>query len=154
MPGETDEFVVSVGQELVSRLAPEELPLYPSLAAEFTDSRGARRHRSSEDQLLGFGAGEAITLLTPVILSFSKSFWQALVDDAAHAAVDGVLQRLRALRPGHQHETQEAPPLTSEQLRLVRTVADREARRLDISEKQAGLLADAMVGVLATSPVS
>jgi hypothetical protein len=154
MPGETEEFVTSVGLELVSRLAPEELPLYPSLAAEFTGSRGARRHGSSEDQLLGFGAGEAITLLTPVILGFTRSFWQALFDEAAHTAVDSVLRRLRALRTGHEQEKQEAPRLTSEQLRLVRTVADREARRLDISAEQAGLLADAMVGVLTTAPVS
>ena len=43
------------------------------------------------------------------------------------------------------------PPLTADQLQLVRTVAEREARRLDISEGQAGLLADAMVGLL-TAP--
>lgn len=154
MPGETEEIVRSVGLELVSRLAPEELPLYPSLAAESEVPRGARRRGSSEDQLLGFGAGEAIMLLTPVILGFTRCFWQALLDDAAHTAVDCVLRRLRALRTGHQHGTQQAPPLTREQLALVRTVAEREARRLDVSDEQAGLLADAMVGVLTTAPAS
>jgi len=154
MPGETEEIVRSVGVELVSRLAPEELPLYPSLAAEFEAPRGARRRGSSEDQLLGFGAGEAITLLTPVILVFTRCFWQALLDEAAHTAVDSVLQRLRAFRAGHQHGTQEPPPLTREQLALVRTVAEREARRLDVSDGQAGLLADAMVGVLTAAPAA
>jgi hypothetical protein len=48
--------------------------------------------------------------------------------------------------PG-QHETA-APPLTPDQLKLVRTVAAREARRLDLSEAQVGLLTDAVAGAL------
>jgi hypothetical protein len=154
MAGETDEVVRSIGLELVTRLAPEELPLYPSLAAESNAPRGAGGRGSSEDQLLGFGAGEAMVLLTPVILSFTRSFWQALLDETAHAALDGVLRRLRAIRTGHQHGAEDPPPLTAEQLRLVRTVAEREAHQLDIPDRQAGLLADAMVGVLTTAPVS
>ena len=46
------------------------------------------------------------------------------------------------------------PPLTPGQVQHVRKVADLEAQRLGISEAQAGLLADAMVGVLTTPPVS
>ena len=48
----------------------------------------------------------------------------------------------------------ERPQLSSEQLMLVRRVAEREAHRLDISEGQAGLLADAMVGVLTVPEAS
>jgi hypothetical protein len=40
MPEETDEIVGSLGPELVSDLAPEELPLYPSLLGQF---QGAKR---------------------------------------------------------------------------------------------------------------
>jgi hypothetical protein len=154
MPGEAEEVVRSVGLELVSRLAPEELPLYPSLATQFEDPHGSGRNASSDDQLLGFGAGDAVTLLTPVILSFTRSFWQALAHEAAHGSLDGVLRRLRSVRGGRQHGTEDPPPLTAEQLKLVRTVAEREARLLDVPDGQAGLLADAMVGVLTTAPVS
>ena len=35
MSDEADEIVGSLGRELVSRLAPEELPLYPSLLSQF-----------------------------------------------------------------------------------------------------------------------
>ena len=154
MPGETEDIVRSVGLELVTRLAPEELPLYPSLAAQFEDPRGGRPGASSDDQLLGFGAGEAITLLTPVILTFTRSCWQALAEEAAHTALDGVLRRLRSLRAGHPHGSGDLPRLTAAQLQLVRTVAEREARQLDVPDGQAALLADAMVGVLTTAPVS
>ena len=48
MADESAEVVRSVGLELVSRLAPEELPLYPSLVSQFQGAkrgRGVRRHR-------------------------------------------------------------------------------------------------------------
>ena len=63
MSDETDEIVRSIGRELVSHLAPEELPIYPSLVSQFQDAkRGRGRNASSDDQLLGFGAGEAATM--------------------------------------------------------------------------------------------
>lgn len=47
MPDETAEIVRSVGFELVSRLAPEELPLYPSLVSQFQGAkRGGRRGKA------------------------------------------------------------------------------------------------------------
>ncbi len=45
MAGESDEIVGSLGRELVSSLAPEELPLYPSLLGQF---QGARRGRGGQ----------------------------------------------------------------------------------------------------------
>ena len=152
MPEETDEVVSSLSRELVSGLAPEELPLYPSLLTQFQrakdgkDGKGGKRgKKSSDDQLLGFGGAEAITMLTPVILAFTNGFWQALVAEAAKGSAHGVLEYVRAHLPGH-HEA--APPLTEDQLKLVRTVAEREALRLDLPEGQAGLFADAMLGAL------
>ena len=147
MPEEADEIVGSLGRELVSDLAPEELPLYPSLLSQFQGAKRGRRGKdSSDDQLLGFGAAEALTMLTPVILNFTSCFWQALVAEAAQSSAHGVLAYVRSHLPGH-HEAA-APPLTLDQIKLVRTVAEREGGRLDISEAQVGLLTDAMVGAL------
>ena len=151
MPEETDEIVGSLGRELVSDLAPEELPLYPSLVSQFQGTRRSRRAGdSSDDQLLGFGGAEILTMLTPVILKFTSYFWQALLAETAESSAHGVLAYIRPRLPGH-HEA--APRLTQDQLTLVRAVAEREARRLDISEAQVGLLTDAMVGAL-TSPAA
>jgi hypothetical protein len=147
MPAETDEVVSSLSRELVSGLAPEELPLYPSLLTQFQRAKGGKRGKNSpDDQLLGFGGAEAIDMLTPVILAFTNGFWQALVAEAAKGSAHGVLEYVRARLPGH-HEA--APPLTKDQLRLVRTVAEREALRLNLPEGQVGLLTDAMMGALA-----
>lgn len=146
MPEDADEIVGTLGRELVSDLAPEELPLYPSLLSQYQGAKPGRGGSSSDDQLLGFGVAETLTMLTPVILSFTSSFWQALVAEAAQSSAHGVLEYVKAHLPGHHAA---APPLTAGQLQLVRTVAEREARRLDIPEGQSGLLADAMVGLLA-----
>jgi hypothetical protein len=155
MADDTDEIVGSVGRELVSQLAPEELPLYPALVSQFQDAKGGRgRKGSSDDQLLGFGAAEAVTMLTPVILSYTRDFWKALIEQAAQESVHAVVEYVRAHLPGHHAAGDGPPQLTPDQLRLVRTVAEREARRLDMSGKRAGLLADAMVGVLTAPAVS
>jgi len=152
---ETDEIVGSVGRELVSNLVPEELPLYPSLLSQFQGAKdGWGRKGSSDDQLLGFGAAEAVTMLTPLILSFTRAFWEALVAEAAQDSVHAVVDYVKAHRPGHHGPGGSPRQLTPDQLQLVRTVAEREARRLDISGKRAGLLADAMVGVLSAPAVS
>jgi hypothetical protein len=146
MPAETDEIVGSLGRELVSDLAPEELPLFPSQLRQFQGADRGRRDKSSDDQILGFGTAEALTMLTPVILSFASSFWQALVAEAAQGSAHGVLDFIKVHLPG-RHEAA-TPPLTADQLQLVRRVAGRESRLLGISEDQANLLADAIVGVL------
>jgi hypothetical protein len=147
MPDKTDEIVGSLGRELVSNLAPEELPLCPSLLSQFQrPKRGRRDKDTSTDQLLGFGGAEVLTMLTPVIPSFTTGFWQALVAEAAESSAHSVLEYVTS-HLTRQHEAA-GPPLTPDQLDLVRTVAEREARRLDISEGQAALLADAMIGAI------
>jgi len=153
MAEETDQVVASLGRGLVLYLAPEELPLYPSLLSEFHGGkRGRGRKRSSDDQLLGFGAAEAMTMITPVILTFSRGFWEALIEETAGDPMRRLADCVRAHLPGHDEAGRVPPPLTPEQLQLVRTVAEREARQLDLSEKRARLLADAMVGVLTAPP--
>jgi hypothetical protein len=152
MRDEGEEIVRSIGLELVSRLAPEELPLYPSLVSEFEGRDGGRSNASSDDQILGFGTGEVAILMTPVILSFTRSFWDALVAQAAENVLNGVVRRLRRAR--HQHAPQDPPRLSAEQLHLVRKVAEQETSRLHIPKDQAGLLADALVGALAVPPAS
>jgi hypothetical protein len=147
MPAETDEIIGSLGRALVSDLAPGELPLYPSMLSQFQGAKGGRRGKSSsDDQLLGFGAAEALTMLTPVILAFTSGFWQALVAEAAHGSAHGLVEYVRSHRPGHHQPT--VPALTADQLKLVREVAEREAGRLKLPKDQAGLLTDAMIGAL------
>jgi hypothetical protein len=66
-----------------------------------------------------------------------------------------MLERIQARRTGHRPGQPGPPEFTKEQLQLIRSVAIREAGRLkDLPNGQAGLLADAVVGVLAVPAVS
>ena len=148
---ESDQIVGSLGRELVSDLAPEEPPLYPSLLSRFQGAKDGCGTKLSDDQVPGFGAPEALRMLTSLILSITRSFCQDLAAEAAKSSAHGVLEYLKAHLPGHHGA---APTRTTDQLQLVRMVAGPKARRLDISVGQAGLLADAMVGVLAAPQTS
>ncbi len=153
MADDSEEIAGSLGRELVSRLAPEELPLYPALLSQFEGKNGGPGKASSRDQILGFGIGETAVLLTPVILSFARGFWDALIAEAAQTTLHGVLKHLH-LGHASQRDGPGGIRFTAEQLMLVRTVAEREADRLQVPAGQAKLLADAMVGLLAAPPVS
>jgi hypothetical protein len=154
MAEETDEVVGPLSRELVSGLAPEELPLFPSLLSQFQGTeRGRGGQKSSNDQVLGFGGGEALTILTPVILSFTQAFLLAVLAETTLGSAHSVLDYIRAHFAGG-HEAAAVPPLTPDQLQLVRTVAEREARRLDVPKDQVGLLANAMIGALAVPEAS
>ena len=147
VPDEAQGAVNSIGHELVSRLAPEELPLYQALAGQPGSSKGSRGQASSDDRILGFGTGETIALLTPMILEFARAFWDALAAQAADASIRDLLAR-------RHRDHQAVPALTPAQLERVRKVAEQQARRLSLPDGQAGLLADALVGVLAAPPAS
>ena len=83
-----------------------------------------------------------------------SDFWKALIGQAAQESVHAVVEYVKAHLRGHRGAGGGPSQLTPDQLQLVRTVAEREARRLDISGKRAGLLADAMVGFLTAPPAS
>jgi hypothetical protein len=151
MPNELDDTVRSIGLDLVSRLAPEELLLYPSLVSQF-QSRDIDRDEGSRDQILGFGTGEIVLLMTPMILKFTSGFWDAFIAEAARDALDGVVRQIQQVRAAREHKAQDIPPLTAAQLQLVRKVAEQETRRMKISKDQAALLTDALVGALAAPP--
>ena len=53
MSEDTNVIVGSLGRELVSDLAPEELPLYPSLLSQF---QGAKRGRGKLRQMISSSA--------------------------------------------------------------------------------------------------
>lgn len=148
------DIIESIGVELVSRLAPEELPLFPELAQDFRRNGRGRGQGTSKDQMLGFGVAEAMMLLTPVILEFAKGFWDAIAQQAGDTVSQAVgtrlLERFRKPKsvPGHDSKNQDIVAFTPDQARKVHDIAAQQARRLRIPDEQARLLADAMAGVL------
>lgn len=130
---------------VIADVAPEELPYLDGLC-RFDDKTILRRLKRGDrsDEPLGFGLGDLVTLLTPIL-------WLALEETArraADAAVDGAVRQGKAgLRRilKRRKEPMTVPPLTPEQLadlrRRVIEVGARHGLELPAAER----LADALV---------
>jgi hypothetical protein len=161
-----DELVALLARATVERAAPEELPLFRATSAAYFQDPAALERQQAKDDMLGFGPGAAVVLLTPVALTVSREVLQFLREQVSkyareegEGAVKRLLDRLVKGKPkeeeaaaGGASPPAAAPPeLSDEQLKEVRRVALEKARQLRLSEEKAGLLADSLVGALATA---
>jgi hypothetical protein len=136
-------------REVVAEAAPTELALVDGLA-QFDDTTAVRRLRpqGGRQEPLGFGLGEVVALVTPVV-------WLALDQTAkklAESAADGAAEGGRALlRKALRRRTEPAviPPLTPGQLAGVRERVLETASHRGLTAEHAEAIADAVVARLA-----
>jgi len=148
------DFLAEIAREVVARAAPHELPLYRSVStAYFAAPESAATRKAAKDEMLAFGVGEALAMLTPAVLAITKEVLVFLIEqikktakDESAAAIKKVVKRLFK-----KAVTEEAAcaVLTPDQLVRVREVTLAKARLLNLPEAQAMLIADAMIGSLA-----
>jgi hypothetical protein len=80
---------------LVAKVAPEECVVFPVLSRAYFTPGGKGR----EDEELGFGDAEAVTLLTPVVMAAVDGVTQELIADLIHdQVVRGISEARAALR--------------------------------------------------------
>lgn len=155
MSATVDDAVVELARAAVARAAPEELPLFPAASEAYRAGRDPGA--ATRGPLLGTAA---VALLTPVALAVAKEVLGLLGKQlgrqaAEHggAGIQWLIDRL------HGHSDSAAAPtpregedigLTPDQLEEVRDLALEKARQLELPEAKAVLLADALVGSLAT----
>ena len=140
--------------------------------AYFRDPSSVEKGNGSGDEMLGFGVDAALVLITPVALSVARdvlNFVVAQVRAKAREhgteAVDKLTDRILKRGDGEKKpaepaaakppETAPAAPaageLTDEQLEQVRALAIEKAKQLKLPDDKAQLLADSLVGSLATA---
>jgi hypothetical protein len=163
-----DAVLLSLARDAVAQMAPEELPLFRATSEAYLEGDGAfERGKGSGDDALGFGAGDTLVLVTPIALSVAREVLDFVVDEvrarareAGKEAIDKLADRL--LRKGEHRQQDggatstlpaapETPSLTAEQLRQVRALAVEKAQQLALPPEKASLLADSLVGSLATA---
>lgn len=151
-----DVLIVEVARGVVRQVAPQEMPLFRANSDRYLkDPQQALRGAHGADNLLGFGAGVDVTLLTPIVLTVVSEVMKVLVTEVAksagHEAAPIIQEQVRRLfsrfRSAEPQPT-DLPPLTHLQLAHIRTIAYDTACRLQISPDQASLLADSTVGNL------
>ena len=158
----TEEQLLSeVGRDLIADLAPQELPLFRANSeAYFKNPEKALQGQIGKDEMLGFGAGDAVVLLTPIVLAILNEVVKFVIDElkksVQNESAAWIQQTVKALfkkLPQVEKDDKKKPPaLTTDQLAQVRTIAFDKARQLKLPAQRAALLADAVVGSLATMP--
>ena len=145
--------VTAMSRELLSQVAPGEMPLFTSVSRSYFAGSIPTRGHGNKDDLLGFGVGEAVVMLSPFVLRFAEDVWKSCEEQATKSAsgvVIEVFRRIRARFGGDKKEAAPAPPsLSTEELQYVRSVGRRCVANFDLSEEQKNLLVESLVGSLA-----
>jgi hypothetical protein len=150
------ELVVALARDVVTTQAPEELPLFRATSRAYLDTPEAVLKRTvGRDETLGFGA-ETFAAITPFVLAVSSVVVNFLAAQLTAVAQEAATEEARGLLRGWLARIREkrdgaVPPLTADQLARVRDLAFAKARQLELPEDKSSLLADAMVGSLASA---
>jgi len=171
--GTDDELVVALARATVERAAPEELVIFPAASEAYLAGQDPAK-RTRGDPMLGFGIESAVVLLTPValtvakdVLGFLRAQLKKQAEEHGDEAFDWLFNKLlgrggegRDDEPaaaegsgstGAAEEPAPPPELTDEQLAQVHALAIEKAKQLRLSDDKAALLADSLVGSLATA---
>jgi len=152
-----EDLVVALARDVIAEQAPHEMPLFDAISRSFLDTpESVLRRELSADEPLGFGP-DTLVALTPFVLAAAASAVHFLLDTATQTARDATSEALRKVVAGwlrrekREEATGGVAALTPEQLRRVRDETVGRARQLNLDDSQATLLADAIVGRLATT---
>jgi hypothetical protein len=158
-----DELAVALARSAVERAAPEELVIFPAASEAFLEGDDPSK-KTRGDPMLGFGVEAAVVLVTPVALTVAKDVLGFLreqlkkqADEHGDDAFDWLVRKI--FRRGDDKDAKDEAPavaaepteLTDEQLEEVRKLAIEKAKQLKLPKDKAELLADSLVGSLATA---
>jgi hypothetical protein len=150
------QLIVDVARDVTIQIAPQEIPLFRAMSEAFLkDPDRLLKAEAGKDEMLGFGVGEAVALMTPIVLIVAAQvieFLQtevkkALATEGTSLVAEMTKSMFKRFRPSEQGK-QKLPPLTPAQVAQVRKVAFEKARVLKLPEAKASLLADALIGEL------
>src|SRR5687768_14874350 len=117
-----NELVSEIARDVVTQLAPQELPIFRAVSeAYFADPGNALKRLKSEDRALGFGLDSAAALLTPVVLAVLSEVFQSLVPIAKKAVEDGLGHGISEImkRMFSRFDGSTPSVLTTEQIKLL-----------------------------------
>jgi len=144
-----DQLITQVAHDVVAQMAPQELSLFPTISeAYFKNPRKMREGQAGKEEMLGFGMeAVSVVLMSPIVLTIVDDVIQALAQGVTESGiVRKLLQKLHLVK----RETEKiSMPLSPEQMRQVHQLTIVKARQFKLSESQAQLLADSLVGRLA-----
>jgi hypothetical protein len=144
------QLVGSIARDLVSQFAPQELPLFEETSeAYFKNPDKVLNGQIGKEEKLGFDGTASMILLSPFALVIVDEVIKAIVGKIAESsAVGKLMKKLHLAREEEMHITLPIS-LTEEQLHQIHEKALSQALQFKLSQEQAELLADSLVGKLA-----
>lgn len=158
---ENNQLIADVARDIVAQTEPGELPLFRAISTQyFKRPAEALKNQSGRDELLGFGPGEMVSLLTPAVLVvmtqvvtfLATEVRQSVAEESASLINEQVRRMFKKFRKEGTRDEPGPVPLTLEQLALVRTQAYEKFLQLKLSDTRANSLADAVVASLIIAP--
>jgi hypothetical protein len=154
-----NQLIANWARDIVTQTAPEELPLFRIQSVEyFKNPNKLLKSQKSKDDMLGFGAGEAVILVTPYVLTIATQVIKFVTEELSKAlatqsadAIGDIVKRIFQ-RPEKKPVDTTSIPLTHDQLAQIYNVAYQTALGLQLPDEKAKLLAHATVGSLAVAP--
>lgn len=152
-----NQLIADVARDIVAQTAPQELPLFRATSvAFFKKPKNVLKNQVGKDEMLGFGVGETVSLLTPAVLVVTTevvtfvtaAVKESVVAGGANLVSDFTKTVFKKFRTEEKKAADNPPPLTLEQIAQVRKLAYQRFLQLKLSDAQANRLADAVVATL------
>lgn len=150
--------VSEIVKDVIRQLAPDELPVFDSLADDWL-AAGPRRWRSGKPPGAAVGFGVETLLLTqlafPVIAAAIGEVLGDVAEDRLRGRPAGRHAAPRKSRAVGARAGDETPPrhvLSRADIRSLHEACERHARGLGMPAVRARLLADAVIGALSSRP--
>jgi hypothetical protein len=149
------ELVVEMAFDIVQEMAPDEQQLFRVYSKSYLRKQNILfKDNSQKDELLGFGVGESITILTPFILTVISEVVKFIAEDVRTSLRDKKSADINATVKGtfkkHQHDKVKPNPLTPDQILAIRKMIIAKGGQMKIPEDRVRILADLVVGGLVT----
>jgi hypothetical protein len=158
---ENNQLIADVARDVIAQTEPGELPLFRAISTEyFKKPAEVNKKKKSKDELLGFGIGESVSLITPamlvvmtqVVLFLTEVIRQSVLEESANLINERVRKMFKKFSQEGARDEFAPAPLTREQLAQVRTQAYEKFLELKLSSTRANYLADAVVASLIVAP--
>ena len=150
-------FITELSKNIVTEVAPEEIPLFDELVQEyFDDPTPPDPSESISDDPLGFGLGETLVAITPAATAMVSAVLSYVLTEAVKAvreeSATAIKEKIKAVFTSEKPSGEAAqgmPALTRQQLEQVKKLARKQAKAFGVETAIANKLADALVGSLA-----
>lgn len=149
------KLIFRISKNVVEKFSPQEFLLFQVTSdAYFKNPQKTLKELKEKDEMLGFGPGESVTLLAPIVLAVTTEVVKFAIGILQEAAKDDLKDRVREnlfskfsnrLFQNSNPTEYEISSLTNPQREQLRQAAFEKACQFNLSEDQAKQLSDYIV---------